>query len=230
MMEGDKIIKDALTAAQMVPSQLIATPAWLKENHALLNTAATEIIEADIIDLSRITVLETPPPVIAVLHLRENIVNHEEVAHSLTIVLDSIQDPGNLGTIIRTADWFDIRNVICSENCADSYNPKVVQASMGAILNIGVHYMDLSELLERYSAMKGFTISGTFMEGSPVNAVRQVKPGLVIFGNESRGISGEVLPFINQRITIPPGNDKRVHVESLNVASSVAIICALLHP
>jgi TrmH family RNA methyltransferase len=166
--------------------------------------------------------------VIAVIDIPEVNVDFIEVARSLCIGLYHIQDPGNLGTIIRTADWFGIRNIFCSPGCADIYNPKVIQASMGAILNVKIHYTDFHELLGRLSGIQNFTIIGTYMQGVPIRQVTTIRTGILLFGNESRGISDEYRHFINRQVTIPPVNAARIHVESLNVASSVAIMLATM--
>lgn len=213
----------------MVPvSQLIAKGDWLRENHAIVSAGIKEVMEADDTDLNRLTSLETSPPVIAVIDMRASEVDIDEVFSNVSIALDNVQDPGNLGTIIRTADWFGIINIFCNEGCADIYNPKVVQASMGAMLSVKVHYLDLKELLKQNAGRPDYEIYGTFMDGTPVSACKPLKKGLIIFGNESRGISLDIISFIKHRITIPPGMPDGNHIESLNVASAVAIVCAQL--
>jgi TrmH family RNA methyltransferase len=229
LIEGDKIVKDTLQNGQVTVSQLIATKGWLSTNQGILSPAVKEVCEADILDLSRITSFETPPPVIALLDITKTEIDLAETAETLSIALDNIQDPGNLGTIIRTADWFGVQYIFCSEGCADMYNPKVIQASMGAFLNMKVHYVNLKELLMRHSTDADYRIYGTFLDGTPVSACAPVKRGLIVFGNESQGISDDLLPFIKNRITIQPGNPQHVHVESLNVASAVAVLCAFLN-
>lgn len=150
-----------------------------------------------------------------------------DASEGLSLVLDNIQDPGNLGTIIRTASWFGIRTVFCSPDCADCYNPKVVQASMGAVLHTRVCYTHLPELLKQYTHHTGITVYGTFMSG---NSIWEEQPGnnaMIMFGNESKGISNELIPFINVRLHIPHSEGNRSgSAESLNVASAVAIVCA----
>ncbi len=228
IIEGDKIVRDIIGDGQVTTRQLFATSDWLNRNHAILHHTAGEVGEADITDLARITALETPPAVIAVLDIPQTAMDREEVTHSLSVALDNVQDPGNLGTIVRTANWFGINNVFCSEGCADIYNPKVIQASMGAILNVKVHYVDLPDILEQYSKIQDFIISGTFMEGTAVFTIKPAERGIILFGNESRGISNDYMHFISQRITIPAAFENRSHVEALNVASSVAIGCAVI--
>jgi TrmH family RNA methyltransferase len=228
IIEGDKIVKDTLQNRQVTVSQLIAAGVWLNENRALLSANVKEVIEANVVDLSRISALETPPDVMAVLDIPHTVIDHEVISGSLSIALDNIQDPGNLGTIIRTADWFGIRNIFCSDECADVYNPKVIQASMGALLNLKVHYLNLKDVLMQHSGISEYAICGTFMQGTPVSEYKPVKQGMIVFGNEARGISEALIPFIQSRITIPPAKSNSAHIESLNVASAVAIVCALL--
>jgi TrmH family RNA methyltransferase len=228
IIEGDKIIRDILQNGIPEIRQLIATPEWLADHQSLLSEGIGEIAEAEAHDLSRISALETPAPVMIVMDIPQVQPDWQEISNSWSLVLDNIQDPGNVGTIIRSADWFGIRNIICSASCADCFSPKVVQASMGALLNLKVHYADLTVMMERLSHDAAYKIYGTFMQGMPVYELTPAAKGLIVFGNEARGISKELLPFIQARITIPPVKRDRTHVESLNVASSVAILCAWL--
>jgi TrmH family RNA methyltransferase len=164
----------------------------------------------------------------ALLDMFENILDMKELTDTWSIALDTIQDPGNLGTIIRSADWFGVRHIICSEGCADFFNPKVIQASMGAVLRVKVHYGDLAAIMKNYTSELSLPVYGTFMEGTPVYDIPVAKGGMVVFGNESRGISADLVPYIQTRITIPPGKTGASHIESLNVASSVAVVCSVV--
>lgn len=228
LVEGDKIVSDILKEGKTGIRQLIATQEWLDANGSLVTTGAGEVFEAELADLGRISSLETPPPVIAVLDMFENTLDMKELAGAWCIVLDRIQDPGNLGTILRSADWFGIRHVICNEGCADNFNPKVVQASMGAILRVKVYYEDPAEVMKNCSSGLSLPVYGTFMDGMPVYDIPATHQGMVVFGNESRGISDELVPFIQTRITIPPGNKGTSHIESLNVASAVSVVCSVI--
>ncbi len=228
VVEGEKIIKDSILKSRVIPDVLIAGSDWLNENKSITALAVPEILEADQKDLVRITSLETPPSVMAVFSMPDPETGCNPAASSLSIALDTIQDPGNLGTIVRIADWFGIDQIFCSPGCADVYNPKTIQASMGALFNVQVSYTDLKNLLEKLHQTKDFPILGTFMQGVSVQEVGKVRKGIILFGNESRGISAELTPYISNRITIPPGNDNPAHVESLNVASSVAVVCAMI--
>jgi TrmH family RNA methyltransferase len=228
VVEGDKIVKDVMLKSRVVPDILVANSFWLNENKSVTAISANEILEADNNDLERITSLETPPPVLAVFSMPDPDAGCKYADSALSIALDTIQDPGNLGTIIRIADWFGINQIFCSPGCADIYNPKSIQASMGALFNVQVCYTDLKALLEKYHHVSGFPILGTFMRGASVYESGNLRQGIILFGNESRGIAAELEPYITRRITIPAGNDNPAHVESLNVASSVAVVCALV--
>jgi TrmH family RNA methyltransferase len=228
LIEGDKIIRDVINNRKNVIRQIIATRLWLHENNLHPSEMIGEILETDESTMTRISSLETPPGVIAVLDIPETSPDHPEIISSLSLVLDTIQDPGNMGTIIRTADWFGIRNIFCSEGCADCFGPKVVQASMGAVLNVKVHYQNIPGFLAAYSGIPDFMIYGATMEGENIFDCGPIKRGMVVFGNESRGISKEISSFIHRQITIPPVGGNQHHVESLNVASAVAIACSML--
>ncbi len=141
----------------------------------------------------------------------------------MTIALDCVQDPGNLGTIIRSAAWFGIKNVYCSEDSADIYNPKVIQASMGAILHVNVIYAFLPELLERARKMS-VKIYGALIEGESIYSYKLGSSGIILLGNESKGISEELLPFITDRIMIPKLTDAQQGIDSLNVSMAASVI------
>jgi len=228
IIEGDKIISDILKDGKTSFRQLIATSEWLRANNRLITCKAGEITEADLIDLERISSLETSPPVMAVLDMFEHTLDMKELSDTWCIALDTVQDPGNLGTIIRSVDWFGIRHIICNNGCADYFNPKVIQASMGAILRVNVYYGDLSSIIKEYSSGLSLPVYGTFMEGMPVYNIPGGKRGMIVFGNESRGVSEELIPLIQNRITIPPGNYGTSHIESLNVASAVSVVCSVI--
>jgi TrmH family RNA methyltransferase len=227
VIEGDKIVRDLLHRSLLQVEWLCATPEWLHNNRDLISDRVKEVTEAGPEELSRVSSFETPPPVLAVMNIPQYEPDWNEIESAVSLGLDTIQDPGNLGTIIRTADWFGIKNIICSEQCADCYNPKVIQASMGAVMNVKVHYIPLESVLQNFSK-ENLTIYGTFMQGTPINELPAVKKGILLFGNESRGLSPDIDRFVTKKITIPAVNDSESHVESLNVASAVAIVCSRL--
>jgi TrmH family RNA methyltransferase len=142
----------------------------------------------------------------------------------LNLVLDGIQDPGNLGTIIRLADWFGIKNIFCSEESVDNYNSKCVQSTMGAIARVRVHYTQLSELLKK-AATKKFPVYGTYMEGENLYEADLSSHSLIVMGSEGRGISIGLEPYLMKKISIPTFPSGNKVPESLNVAVSAAIVC-----
>jgi TrmH family RNA methyltransferase len=159
--------------------------------------------------------------VLAAVAMREEEIPEPEQAGSLVLVLDRLQDPGNMGTIIRTADWFGIRHIYCSQDTVEVYNPKVVQSTMGSICRVAVHYVELSSFLANIKGRR--TIYGTFINGKSVYDLEPNLPAAVIIGNESQGISGDLLNQIDEKITIPRVN---TGAESLNASVAAGIICA----
>jgi RNA methyltransferase, TrmH family len=228
IVEGDKMTRAILQDGRTIIPQLIASGEWLAANQALPNERIGEIVEADMKSIARISAFETPAPVLIVVDIPRTQLDSHELSASWSLALDNIQDPGNLGTIIRTANWFGIKNIVCSLDCADCYSPKVVQASMGALLNIKIHYAGIVEIIDNLLHDDSFKVYGTFMEGTPVYDLPAASKGMILFGNEARGISEALFPFIHSRFTIPPAKIAGTHVESLNVASAVAIVCAML--
>ncbi len=226
MVEGEKIVRELIKMQYPLVRQLIASEQWLQENYTGTVPASENICIANDNELAKISSLKTPGKAIAVLGMPEHVIDRNNVVNGLSLVLDTIQDPGNLGNIIRIADWFGIRNVFCSGECADCYNPKVVQATMGSILRVGIHYVDLKDLLEDYSSIPGFAIYGAFLKGKPVYGENLAKKAFVVLGNESRGISKRYLPYIKSRLFIPQYGSKSGYAESLNVAAAAAIICS----
>jgi len=177
-----------------------------------------KVFEVSINELQKISVLQNPQGVLAVFEIIENNNFEVEKINDLVIVLDGIQDPGNMGTIIRTADWFGFNNIICSLDTVDVYNPKVVQASMGSLARISVNYMDLSGLFTKNK----LPVYGTLLNGENIFKCDFKQKGYLIFGNEGKGISDGLKLFISKAITIPGGGA----TESLNVSISAAICCA----
>ncbi len=179
----------------------------------------TEIVTED--ELRRVSSVETPQGVLAVLRQPHYDVKLSEVASQrLCLLLDGVQNPGNLGTIVRLADWFGIGDVFCIGGCADLYNPKTVQATMGALAHVRVHYNIGVEDLEGGD----FPVYGTFLDGENLYGKRLENRGVIVMGNEGRGISPEVERRVTDRLWIPSYSD--CHVESLNVAIATAVVCA----
>jgi TrmH family RNA methyltransferase len=177
-----------------------------------------KVFEVSINELQKISALQNPQGVLAVFEITKNVDFDSDKIDDLIIVLDGVQDPGNMGTIIRTADWFGFKNIICSMDTVDVYNPKVVQASMGSLARISVDYMDLSQLFTK----NNLPVYGALLNGENIFNCNFEQKGYLIFGNEGNGISDELKPFISKAITIPGGEA----TESLNVSISAAICCA----
>jgi TrmH family RNA methyltransferase len=146
-----------------------------------------------------------------------------KVFDQLCIALDFVQDPGNLGTIIRAAAWFGIKNIVCSAGCVDVYNPKVIQASMGAILQVNVYYSDLKKLVVLANKKK-IPVFGTMLEGESIYDHKLDNKGIILLGNESKGISDELIPFITEKIMIPGISKAMPGIESLNVSMAASIV------
>ncbi len=169
-------------------------------------------------EISRISQLKTPSSVVSVVSLPK-LDTENSIIDDLTLVLDSVQDPGNLGTIVRIADWFGIKNIYCSCDSADVFAPKVVQATMGAITRVAVHYVDLVDFLSKQNV----PIYGTFLEGEIIYSQTLNSKSILVMGNEGRGISEPVKQFITNKLFIPPYPSSSQSVESLNVAVATSI-------
>ena len=174
-------------------------------------------------EMERISQLKTANSVLAVVETPCNTLAQAQPDKNLVLALDRIQNPGNLGTIIRLADWFGISDIVCTEDTADCFNPKVVQATMGAILRVRVHYTDLAAWLSKQGKSK---IYGTFLEGENIYSAQLDKAGVIVMGNEGQGISAEVSATVSHKLLIPPYPTDRCGSESLNVAVATAVICS----
>ena len=216
--EGHKLVGDLL--GHFPCRLLVATRAWLDRNP---DVEAMEIIEVNQEELTRASLLKTPQEVLAVFEQPEYLIQPEVVERSLCLALDDVQDPGNLGTIIRLADWFGIEHIFCSLGTVDVYNPKTVQATMGALARVKLHYVDLPSII---ASMPSVPIYGTFLDGNNIYAETLSANGLIIMGNEGKGVSPEVAKLVNKRLYVPNYPSERVTSESLNVAVATAVVCA----
>ena len=183
--------------------------------------ANINLFEVKNAELDKISTLQTPQGFLALVHIPKNTaLNLKELKNQFTLVLDGVQDPGNMGTIIRTADWFGFKNIICSADCVEVFNPKTVQATMGSLARVNIHEADLPALL----AENTIPVFGALLDGESIYKTQWGAEGLVILGNEGKGISPEVIKKITKPVTIPRIGE----AESLNVAVSAAIFCAEL--
>ena len=219
--EGTKCVLDTINS--FTPSAVLATASWIEEHGDRIKnrTLLYEVKRADIIEMSS---LSTPTDVIAVYQIPDDL-PVDPVEGELYLALDRVQDPGNLGTIIRISSWMGIRRIYCSQETVDVYNPKVVQATMGALSQVKVEYCDLESRLADAS-LKGIPVYGTFLDGENIYASRLTPGGIIVMGNEGKGISSEVSRHVGHRLYIPPYPAGSEHIESLNVSVATAITVA----
>jgi TrmH family RNA methyltransferase len=212
--EGPKLIKELIASVNADIIHIYATPEWINENKKY--EGRNDITEITENELERISQMVTPNKVLAIVK-QFPALNKIDVKNKITLALETIQDPGNLGTIIRTADWFGVEQIVCSNDCADIYNPKVVQATMGSIARVKILYTDLGEWL---SSQKDIRIYATVLEGRNITTIEKLNEGIIVIGNESKGISEEILKLTNVKLTIP----KKGKAESLNAAVAVGVV------
>ncbi|MBO6256178.1 MAG: RNA methyltransferase [Bacteroidaceae bacterium] len=219
MAEGPKLTADLLGHFRC--RYLAATDDWLASHNTI---EADEIDTATIDEIARASLLKTPQDVIAIFDQREEKTDITVIEKQLCLALDDVQDPGNLGTIIRIADWFGIEHIFCSTNTVDVYSPKVVQATMGALSRVHLHYVSLTELIGKLN--KNVPIYGTLLDGTNIYTQELSTTGLIVMGNEGNGITAEVRQLINRKLYIPNYPEGRDTSESLNVAIATAVTCA----
>lgn len=209
-IEGDKLVNEVLKSDWQVDS-IYATEEWLGKNAIIISKN----------DLSRISSLKTPNKVLALVKIKRDFSN---ISSDTVLALDSVKDPGNLGTIIRLADWFGVDDIICSDDCVDYLNPKVIQSSMGSFTRVNLHYTSLFDAFKKYSDYKLFV---AVLNGTPLKKVINEKKmsslkKIIVMGSESNGVSNEILALKSEKITIPKSPFSKA--ESLNVAAATAII------
>ena len=215
LVEGLKSIKEFITS-----NYQIDTIYYVSEQYQLLPKLPANItlFEVNNAELVKISTLQTPQGFLALVKMPETKpVNKTVLNNKFTLVLDGIQDPGNMGTIIRTADWFGFENIICSLDAVEAYNPKTVQATMGSLARVNIFYEDLSAFLSDIN----IPVFGALLDGESIYKTQWGQEGVVILGNEGKGISADVIEKINHPVTIPRVGS----AESLNVAVSAAIFC-----
>ena len=221
VVEGEKMLEELLQSDYNIQS-IYATAPWIQKNTSLiqLKGVANKVVEINEEDLNKISLLSTPNQVYSLVKIpQENFPNQTK---GLTIVLDGIKDPGNLGTIIRLADWYAIENIICSKDCVDVFNPKTVQSTMGSIFRVKVEYTDLKTYLGNQPC--DLAIYGSIIEGGENIYEKQFsKDAILIIGSESHGISPEIQQYVNHKITIPRFRTDN-KPESLNASIATAIM------
>lgn len=215
VIEGTKMVGELIQEFPDKIVHLYATQQWVDEvvREKILDSKISVIDE---MTLGKISQLKSPNQVVAVVKIPTHL-SKDNSTSKLTVVLDQIQDPGNLGTIIRTCDWFGVQSIVCSLDTVDAYNPKTVQSAKGSLLRMNIQYADLITYL---SSKKGVAIYAAALNGNSIYEIEVKEPSIIIVGNEASGISKEVMVLANQTITIP----KIGKAESLNAGIATAII------
>lgn len=211
--EGEKLVAELRASTMCVRKIYTTKPLW----------ADAEVIAEK--DMERISQLKTANSTLAVVECPKYDIAAVDPTKNLVLALDRVQNPGNLGTIIRLADWFGITDIVCSVQSADCFNPKVVQATMGAIIRVRVHYTNLAQWLE-CQHNRGANIYGTFLDGQNIYKAEKSSCGVIVMGNEGQGISAECEKSVTHRLYIPPYPADNPGSESLNVAIATAITCS----
>lgn len=225
LAEGPKLVSELLPCFEC--RLIVATPQWIDEMSGRLPSCEQIAVSAD--ELSKASLLKTPQQVLALFALPEEMrlpgatVPVQAPREALCLALDGVQDPGNLGTIIRLADWFGIEHIFCSPSTADAFSPKCVQATMGALARVKLHYTPLPEFI---ASLTDVPVYATQLDGENIYTQPLTPHGLIIMGNEGNGVSEEVKRMVNRRLFIPNYPSTRTTSESLNVAIATAIVCA----
>lgn len=224
LVEGDKMVSELLTGQYADITQLFAEESWLKQNRSLLARLKAPVTEVSFQELERISTMVTPNQVLAVVQMQRPLLNPNLPEQRMCFYLDGIQDPGNLGTILRIADWFGIPAVYCSADTADFYNPKVVQSSMGAIFRVPGWRLDVEELIQHNP---GLPVLGAVMDGENALKTRLLpSQGILVIGNEGNGIRPTCERLLTHRISIP--RHPNGGAESLNAAVAAGILSAFI--
>lgn len=217
LAEGNKLITDLLPYLKC--QILVATPEFIGRTST---TDIEEVIEVNDSQLAQASLLQNPQQALAVFY--QPVSNESiDLDRELILALDGVQDPGNLGTIIRVADWYGIKHIICTMDTADVYNPKVVQATMGALARVNIKYIDLKAFLEDNQQ---HPIYGTLLDGEDMYEQDITTNGIIVMGNEGNGIRPEIAAFLTKKLYIPNYPKGELTSESLNVSIATAIICA----
>lgn len=218
--ERPKIVLE-LFQSRFIVNSVFATEEFLNKNMSAIPSDCS-IHSVTGHELKKISTLRSPQEVLAVVEIpTEGEIDHFQ-NEDLTLVLDDIRDPGNMGTIVRTADWFGVRNIICSEDSVDIYNPKVVQATMGSLARVRISYISLREFLSNVPA--GIPVYGCLMEGTSLYEAGLSPKAYIVIGNEAHGISNELLPVLTERLSIPSYGKDGKGAESLNAAIASAVV------
>lgn len=217
--EGSKIVQEMLHSSTHAIHHIFATEEWYAAHSSELGAHAAVAQVVTPTELKKLSTLTTPNQVLAVAEWEDTPHSSQDYTRDLTLVLDGLQDPGNFGTILRIADWFGIPHVVASPQSVDTYNPKVIQASMGAFLRVKVAYTELPAFLRQYHDIPAY---GAVLGGGNLFRTNLNTPSFIVIGNEGKGISRPVLEQVTFPIEIPRNGG----AESLNAAMATSIICA----
>ncbi len=226
--EGEKIVEELLASSWTV-KKIFATESFLqKTDLKKKKKSSIKWVEVSENELKKISSLATPNKVLALVEMPVDRLEEEKIKNSLSLVLDDISDPGNLGTILRIADWFGIGQIICSQDTADCYNAKVVQASMGSLFRIRIHYKDLKNFLEQNTLTTKLHVYGMMLSGENIYSADLSSPGFIVVGSESKGIREELKNYFSHALFIPSFSsaENKPVPDSLNAAVAAAIVCA----
>ena len=222
VIEGDKLVREFL-AARFTVRMLIAKPEFLSSLLPEMIQNINEIEAVSYEELKQMSTLKTPHNALAIVQMPESEMIVSEIIKQFCVALDFVQDPGNMGTIIRAAGWFGIKNIVCSVDCVDVYNSKVIQASMGALLHVNVFYTDLKTLFTN-AIKNSVPVYGTMLDGKSIYDHKLDNKGIILLGNESKGISDELIPFITEKIRIPKYSNAKEGIDSLNVGMAASVV------
>lgn len=222
VIEGDKLVREFL-AARFTVRMLIAKPEFLSSLLPEMIQNINEIEAVSYEELKQMSTLKTPHNALAIVQIPESEMIVSEIIKQFCVALDFVQDPGNMGTIIRAAGWFGIKNIVCSVDCVDVYNSKVIQASMGALLHVNVFYTDLKTLFTN-AIKNSVPVYGTMLDGKSIYDHKLDNKGIILLGNESKGISDELIPFITEKIRIPKYSNAKEGIDSLNVGMAASVV------
>ena len=217
--EGPKIVSELLASPQVEPVVVYGTDSWWQQP-AATQLDSSRAVQINTSELERISQLPAPNQVLGIF-VQPRFASTGSFDKDWSLVLDGIQDPGNMGTIIRTADWFNISQIIASPDTADPFNPKVVQSTMGSIARVQVLEKELVSFLQQHAAIPSYAST---LHGRPLQTYRQAAPGFLLIGNESKGIRAELLQLCRHQLTIP----RIGQAESLNAAVATGIILSQL--
>ena len=225
LAEGEKVVSDLLEYSQCIlkAETILCLPEFLEKHDPEKLKPGIEVIPVSEKELSRISSFSTPNQAILICRKPDYSPDFGAILNELSVFLDDISDPGNLGTIIRTADWFGIRNIFCTHGSVELYNPKVIQSSMGSVCRVRVHYINADEL-QKVFKKNGYKIFGMVLNGENIYTQALPSKGMIILGNESKGISADIQELIGVRLTIPPVAEGREKTDSLNIAAAAAVI------